>query len=322
MRWQDWPEPAAAPGQAVVAVRAVGICGSDIHGYSGESGRRALNMIMGHEATGEILAVGPGISPDIVGDPVVIQPFINCGTCDYCTAGKINLCRKRQFLGGNVDGAMAEYLAVPVENLVPLPKGLSFEHGTLVEPLAVAIHAVSQAGDITGKSLLIVGCGPIGLLTLVAAKKAGAQYIAVTDLLTSRLETALRLGADVALPPASEAWNENLEVDVAFDAVGIAATFNQAIQAVRPGGTVVALGGWQTVPMNLAPFVARELTLRATFNFTPAEFELARRRLEDRAFDPSVIVTNTYPLSEGAGAFQDLSTRQTDAVKVVLNNTT
>ena len=328
MKWQDWPEPGADPGQVVVAVRAVGICGSDVHGYSGESGRRALNMVMGHEATGEVVAVGPGVSEQMVGAPVVIQPFITCGTCGYCTAGHFNLCRNRRFLGGNVNGAMAECIVVPAENLLPLPKGLRFEHGTLVEPLSVAIHAVAQAGDISGKSVFIAGSGPIGLLTLVAAKKAGAQHVVVTDLLSNRLKIALQLGADVALSPDNESWKDDLakiigktELDVAFDAVGISATFEQAIQAIRPGGTVVVLGGWQTVPFNLADFVARELTLKATFNFTPDEFEQARRWLKKGVLDPSLIVTNIIPMSDGANIFEDLSRHRLDAIKVVLNST-
>jgi len=321
MQWQDRPEPIIESGEALVAVRAVGICASDVHGYSGESGRRVANMIMGHEATGEVVAVGPGVSLAMVGSSVVIQPFIYCGTCNYCTAGYFNLCRNRLFLGGNINGAMTECLAIPVKNLIPLPNGLSFVHSTLVEPLSVAIHAVAQAGDIAGKSVFIAGSGPIGLLTLIVAKKAGARHVLVTDLLSKRLETALKLGADAALSPTSNDWIDDVEVDVAFDAVGISAAFDQAIQATRPGGTVVAIGGWQTVPFNLGPFVARELTLKAAFNFTPDEFELARRWLESEVFDPSLIVTNIHPLSDGANIFEDLSRHRSDAIKVVLDST-
>ena len=182
--------------------------------------------------------------------------------------------------------------------------------------------------DSAGKSVLIVGSGPIGLLTLVAAKEASAKHIVVTDLLSNRLQTALKLGADAALSPDGDGWKVELveiigreEVDVAFDAVGISATFDQAIQAVRPGGTVVALGGWQTVPFNLATFVARELIVKASFNFTSDEFEQARRWLEEGVFDPSLIVTNIHPLSDGASAFEDLSRHRLAAIKVVLNNT-
>lgn len=327
MRWLDWPEPKPAQGQALVAVRAVGICGSDVHGYSGDSGRRTPNMIMGHEATGEVVAVGPKVSSELVGAAVIIRPFVHCETCDNCMAGAINLCRNRQFIGGNTNGAMTERMVVPEGNMLPLPKGLSYEFGTLVEPLSVAIHAVSQAGDVSGKSLFIAGCGPIGLLTLIAAKQAGARQIIVTDLLDRRLRIARELGATVTLSPKDEGWNDDLtdaigqpEADVAFDAVGISATFKQSLQAVRPGGTVVALGGWQTVPINLGPFVARELTLKATFNFTPDEFDLARRWLKEGLLDPSRIITDIHPLSEGASVFEALSRHQLDAIKVVLNN--
>ena len=125
MRWEDWPEPEPGPGEAVVAVRAVGICGSDLHGYTGESGRRTPPMVMGHEATGEVIALGPGVPENRLGMRVVMQPILACGTCDECRAGYANCCRKRRFLRGNTHGAMAQRVVVPVGNLVPLPVRVS-----------------------------------------------------------------------------------------------------------------------------------------------------------------------------------------------------
>ena len=331
LRWENWSLPTPAVGEVVVAVRAVGICGSDVHGFTGESGRRVPPMVMGHEAAGEVVELGPEVPSEWLGRRVILQPFLWCGTCDMCSSGRINLCRNRRFFGATISGAMAERLAVPIRNLVPLPDTLSFVHGTLTEPLSVALHAVHQAGDLRGKSALIAGCGPIGLLTLLAARRAGAGCVVMTDVIPARLAVARELGAQAALDPRDEGWREQLvsatgltngEFDVAFDAVGITATFQQAVQAVRPGGTVVAIGGWQTVSVNLGPLVAREITVRGTFNFTPSEFEEACQVL---AAEPVTcldrIVTTTYPLMDGAEVFARLAENQAEHIKVVLTST-
>lgn len=325
LRWDDWHEQPPEAGEVIVNVRAVGICGSDLHGYTGESGRRVPPMIMGHEATGIVSQIGESVPGTWIGARVIVQPFVACGTCDFCQRGQRNLCRRRRFYGGNIDGAMLERFRVPVANLVPLPDTLDFATGTLTEPFAVALHAVRQAGDLLGKQVLIAGCGPIGLLTLVAARRAGAQSIRITDVNPARLEAARRLGADQAINVAEAALQPtpnapDAEVDTAFDAVGITATLGQALNAVRPGGTVIALGGWRTVEVNLAPFVAREITLRGTFNFTPDEFDLARGLLADRIFDPACLITGVEPLRGGAQVFARLAQGQGDSIKVVLTH--
>ena len=326
LRWEDWPEQPPEPGEAIIGVRAVGICGSDVHGYTGESGRRTPPMVMGHEATGEVIALGPGVPEHWLGKRVIVQPFLYCGTCDHCQSGQGNLCRNRRLYGATRNGAMAERIAVPVSNLLPLPESLSFVHGTLTEPFAVALHAARQAGDLTGRSVLIAGGGPIGLLILVAVTRAGARQVVVTDLIEKRLALARDWGA-AALDPRADGWRERLgrvvgsaegEVDLAFDAVGIAATFQQALDVVRKSGTVIAVGGWQTVPINLAWVVAREIQIRGTFNYTPDDFGEARRLLAEGLVDPARLVTDIYPMAEGAEVFARLARSQGDNLKVVL----
>lgn len=331
LRWQDWSYAPPASGEVLVAVRAIGICGSDVHGYTGESGRRVPPLVMGHEAAGEVVELGPGVSPEWAGRRVIIQPFVWCDACDWCRSGQTNLCCNRRFMGATIDGAMAERMVVPVRNLVPLPDQLSFLHGTLTEPSSVALHAIHQAGDLAGKSVLIAGCGPIGLLTLLGVRRAGARCVAMTDVIAARLDVARELGAQVALDPRDEDWREQLgdavglahdDFDAAFDAVGITATFQQAIGAVRPTGAVIAMGGWQTVSVNLGPLVAREITVRGTFNFTPSEFEDACRILggEDSA-GLDRIITTVRPLCEGADVFERLASNQAEHIKVVLTST-
>lgn len=325
MAWEDWPDPHPGPGQALIAVRAVGICGSDVHGYTGLSGRRVPPMIMGHEAVGEVVALGKGTPDGFLGQQVIIRPTVVCGQCEMCRSGRANLCKNRSMIGVQQPGAMAEFVAAPVENLLALPEEMDCEAGTLVEPLAVGVRAVHQAGNVSGKRVLIAGCGSIGLLTMVAARQGGARQVAMTDVVAKRRETARVLGADLAIDPRQPDWQEQLQravggagVDVAFDAVGIPATFEQAIFSLSWCGTLVALGGWQTVTLDLPRLVGREIHLAGTFNYTPGEFELAQQWLAKRVFNPAVFITDLYPISDGAQVFARLAQSQSDSIKVVL----
>jgi 2-desacetyl-2-hydroxyethyl bacteriochlorophyllide A dehydrogenase len=327
MRWQDWPDPKPGPGEAVVAVRAVGICGSDLHGYTGESGRRKPPMVMGHEASGEIIAVGSGVAESVMGEQVLVQPILTCGTCHECRTGHAHRCHHRRFLGGNANGAMAERFVAPLSNLLPLPDGVSPVLGTLVEPLAVGLHAARQAGDLTRRSVLIAGSGPIGLCTMIAARRFGARAVVMTDVIPARRNVAIALGADAALDPGEGDWQQELaqmigaqEVDVAFDAVGISPTFEQAIKAVCLGGTVIAIGGWRTVPIDLSYLVAHEIHLIGSFNYTPEEFDEARLWLGEGRFDLSPMMIDSRPLAEGAAVFSELVGNRPKAIKVVLTS--
>ena len=187
------PQPA---GDGVrVRIAAAGICGSDLHGYTGASSRRIPGNPMGHEATGQVVALGAGVPGEWMGKRVALFPLLACGKCDQCLDGSHHRCRNRKFLGNNVMGAMAERLSLPVKNLYPLPEATSYVHGTLTEPLAVAIHAIRLAGDLTGRTVLVAGGGPIGLLTLMAARAQGAKAAAVTVRTPERRERALAMGA-------------------------------------------------------------------------------------------------------------------------------
>lgn len=328
MRWEDWTEQVPGPGELVVSIQAVGICGSDLHGYTGESGRRVPPMIMGHEATGIVTALSEGVSNTWLNTRVIIQPLVTCGSCDRCQERQFNLCRNRRFIGGSINGAMAERITLPEANVIRLPESLDFAAGTLTEPLAVALHATRQAGDLSGRSVLIAGCGPIGLLTLIAAREAGARAVVMTDIIPRRLEAARALGAAAALVPTDPGWrtalgaavdNPRNEVDVAFDAVGISATFEQAQTALCPGGLLIAIGGWRTIDFNLAALVTREITVRGTFNFTPDEFAQAAHLVAEDTFNMRCLISDVYPLNNGAAVFSKLADNQANSLKVILS---
>ena len=302
MQWEDWLEPQPGPGEALVRVRAVGICGSDLRGYTGESSHRVPPMVMGHEAAGEVIALGADAPDKLLGMRAVMRPDLVCGSCDACRSGHVNHCSSRQLIGVHVQGAMAEFVTLPAGNLLPLPQEVSFAHGTLVEPLAVGLRAIHRVGEIAGRTVLIAGSGPIGLLTLVAARQLGARAVVATDVIPERLEVAAALGADAALNPTEPDWEEHLvetigaeSVDTAFDAVGIPATLGQCMQMVKTGGAVVAIGGWRSIELQMNQLVCKEIDLRGTFNYNVEEFEQALEWLAAGCFDPDLLVTHTYP---------------------------
>lgn len=327
MKWQDWPEPEVKLDEVVVAVRACAVCGSDLHGYTGESGRRIPPMIMGHEATGEVVEVGPGVDSAWMGARVHMFPAIYCGRCPECQEGFISRCLNRRALGNKTtNGAFADLVAVPAKCLRRLPDQVSFVHGTLAEPLAIALHASRRAGDLAGQSVLVVGCGPIGLLIAVWAMQAGARHVVSADLLPIRRSAAIALGTTTALNPAAEGWKEELAeatgkpaVDVAIDAVGAAAAFQTALEALRPGGTAVAVGGWRPIPLDIDRLMHLELRVHGSFGCFVPEFEESCVFLEQKCFDPDHVISDVLPLSEGVAVFADLvAGTRPDMIKPVL----
>ncbi len=327
MDWEERPEPAAGPGEAVVETRAVGICGSDLHGYTGESTRRTPGNPMGHEATGQVVALGPGVPASWLGKRVAMFPLLACGQCDQCLGGHIHRCRKRRFMGNNTIGAMAERLTLPVKNLYPLPETISYIHGALMEPLAVAIHAVRLAGNLAGRTVLIAGGGPIGLLTLMAAREHGAKAIALTVRTPERRELARALGAAVAVDPTREGWRQEvagglgaMEVEVAFDAAGIQPTFDQCMETVAPGGTVVEIGSWSSLQLNLSQLAPREINVAGSFNYTADDFGEAAGWLATGRVDPTPLVSDVRPLAEGATAFAELAQHPSRFLRIILTS--
>jgi 2-desacetyl-2-hydroxyethyl bacteriochlorophyllide A dehydrogenase len=323
--WQEMPEPKAGPGEAVVETRAVGICGSDLHGYTGESSRRTPGNPMGHEATGQVVALGAGVPGEWMGKRVALFPLLACGKCDQCLDGSHHRCRNRRFLGNNVMGAMVEKLSLPVKNLYPLPEALSYVNGALTEPLAVAIHALRLAGNLSGRTVLIAGGGPIGLLTLMAARAQGAKAIALTVRTPARRELALVLGAAAAVDPNQAAWRREIqrglgtaEADIAFDAAGIQPTFDQCMESIVPGGLIVEIGSWSTLRLNLQRLAQREISVKGSFNYTEEEFGEAASWLAAGRVDPAPLVTEIRPLAEGAAAFEALARDPSRYLRIIL----
>ncbi len=318
-------DPQPGPGEVVVAVAASGVCGSDVHGFMGTTGRRKPPIVMGHEFSGTIAAVGEGVAGHGVGDRVIVQPLLTCGVCANCRAGLPNICLNRRGIGMNVDGAYADAVRVPQQLLYPLPEGLSWEQGAMVEPLAVALRAVNLTPLALGDTVVVIGAGPIGLLTLLAARLKGAGTVIVTDLSPHRLAMARRLGADATINPregdplaAVRERTGGVGAHATIEAVGAGATVEQSLALVRTGGHVTWIGNSQPrVELNMQEVVTRELTIRGTYGYAE-EFDRAIETLRTGRIDVAPLIERIAPLEEGPALVHDLAEGSLDAVKVIL----
>jgi 2-desacetyl-2-hydroxyethyl bacteriochlorophyllide A dehydrogenase len=320
MELQDAPEPEPAAGEVRVRITATAICGSDLHGFREASPRRIPPLVMGHEVVGTVDAAGDGAAADLIGRRVVVMPVVSCGSCELCREGRPNLCRDRVLMGMNFPGGFAEACTIPATHVLPVPEGLSDEVASLTEPFANSIHSVNRAVR-AGVTVLVIGAGPIGLFAARAAILAGAERTFVVDTLARRLELAAKLGA---MPIAADDAAGELEsetagrgVDVVIDAAGYPSTWQLALQAVRPGGHVDAIGlGAPEGPLSYQAVVAKGLQIVGSYACLPPDFERALMLLAGGEPDVGPWIT-TMPLSAGAAAFEALVDR-TELTKVVL----
>ncbi|MEV5388310.1 L-idonate 5-dehydrogenase [Streptomyces sp. NPDC052721] len=312
LRVEELAPPQPGPGQALVAVRYGGVCGSDLHYWRhGGVGDFRLRepMVLGHEVVGTVVSYGPGATGPAPGTAVAVHPATPCGVCPECADGRANVCRDTRYLGSaarfpHVQGGFAGQVVVPSGQLRALPDGLGLRRAALAEPLSVALHAVRRAGRVAGRHVLVTGAGPIGCLVVAAAKAAGAARVTVTDLVPEALGYAAVAGADTLVradDPDDPGWPA--EVDAAVEASGVAAGLDTCLRLVRRGGVVVQLG---MLPAGRTPFagnlvVSREIELRGAFRFG-AEFDDALRLLAARGeFDG--LVSAVVPVEEAASAF-------------------
>lgn len=330
LRYEDVPDVAPGEGEVKIKPMAVGICGSDVHGYLGITGRRTAPMIMGHEFAGVVEETGAGVSGFSAGDRVTAYPMFFCEKCVYCRQGDFHLCENRRFLGVlDVDGAMADSVCVPAKCCFKLADSVSFAVGSLMEPMAVAYRAVSRAGRarVEGKDVVLVGTGTIGLLALACARALGPEKIIVSDLSDGRLEIARRMGATHVVNPSREDVPQAVRditgsgADTAFEAVGAAPTVRQAMSSLRQGGTAVWIGNNKPmIEINMQEIVTRELTVIGTYLYNFQEFKLVVDLLNSGKLEVEPIISHSAPMSEGAAMFAKMAADPGDWIKVVLTN--
>lgn len=274
MEYTDWPTPEPGPDDLLVRVKACAICGSDIKGYSGVTGRRQPPIIMGHEAAGVVEAVGANVTGLSVGDRVTFDSTIYCRKCDYCLSGHWNLCDNREVLGVSEGtyrrhGAMAEYVTVPYWIAVRMPDTLGYAQAALVETASIGVHAANRTPLELNDTVVVVGAGGVGLVALQAIRLKGAGKVIVTDLSPSRLEMARHMGANVTIQADAPDMMEQLlaatgphGADAVLEAVGIQSTIDTALAITRKGGSLTLIGNVAPrVQFGLQSIISREITL-------------------------------------------------------------
>lgn len=330
LEYTDVPEPDFGPDDLLVKVRACGICGSDIHGFDGSSGRRKPPLIMGHEASGEVAAMGANVRGFKLGDRVTFDSMINCGNCAFCATGDINLCDNRQVIGVSPGeyrrhGAFAEYVTVPRRIAHKLPDTIRYEHAAMAEPVSVVVHAANLPPRQLAQTAVVVGSGMIGLLGIQALKAAGYSKVFAVDIEDRKLALAKELGADEGFnSKTTDAPAEIRErtggrgADLAMECVGATAPVETAIQSVRKGGYVTLVGNiTPRIDFNLQSVVTREISLYGSCA-SSGEYPQCIEMIANGTIKVQPIISALAPLSEGAGWFDRLYGHDPDLMKVIL----
>jgi 2-desacetyl-2-hydroxyethyl bacteriochlorophyllide A dehydrogenase len=316
----------AGPGEVLIRVGVVAICGSELSGYLGQNSLRVPPLVMGHEFAGTVVSLGSGVTGLPVGARVSVNPLISCDRCSVCRSGLANLCPERSLIGAHRSGAFAEHVAVPVSACHTLPPGMDLAMGALAEPIACAVRAVGLGGVGLGSRVLIIGAGPIGLLTAAVALRAGAGWVGITDTNPARLVVAKRWGVHSVIDPRNESAANAVRtqidsggVDVAIDAVGHAATRSEAVSSVHLGGRVVLVGLHQSEMALDGNFIVRnEIHMTGCFAYTPADFATACELLSANLVRPLAEWTVVRPLAQGPQSFAELVDTQPVVTKILL----
>lgn len=314
MQVSDTPPPEPAADDVLVSVKAVGICGSDVHGYTGSTGRRTPPMIMGHEFSGTVAALGSNVQGIEEEDEVIVSPLF-----PYDGIGQ------RAVLGVNTQGAYADLVRVHQSMLYPKPEGMTWHQAAMCEPLSIAMHALSRTPLELMDTVVIVGAGTIGLLAMLCARLGGAGTIVVTDMSAHRLEVARRMGADVTIDVQEEdpvaqvmTMTDQHGADVAIEAVGLSKSVQQAQAMVKVGGHVTWIGNSdRMIEVDMQEVVTREITIAGTYGFTD-EFERVIQSIGSGLLDVNPLIEQVSPLAEGPALIQGLAKGELDLIKVIL----
>lgn len=326
----DLPEPAIGADDVLVRVKACGICGSDVHGYDGSTGRRIPPVVMGHEASGVVAATGKQVTRFRVGDRVTFDSTVYCGSCYFCRRGEVNLCDDRQVLGVSVseyrrNGAFAEFLAVPERIVYALPDTITFEQAAMIEAVSVAVHAAALTPLKLGDTAVVVGAGMIGLLAIQTLRLAGCSRIIAVDVNESRLKLAAEYGADLCLnaaesdvPGEVRTYTSGRGADAGMEVVGTSETVRSAAMSIRKGGTLTLVGNLSpNVEFPLQWIVTRQIRVMgscASAGEYPACIDLVARGV----IRVDSLISATAPLEDGQVWFDRLYRREPNLMKVIL----
>jgi len=325
MEVQRVPDPAVREGEALLAVSAAGICGSDIHGFLGHSERRKPGLVMGHETVATVLDLHPGVAGWRKGQRVSFNPLVSCGSCPACRGGRQNVCADWRLFGmDRLHGTYAEMVSVPAAQLHALSEALPEAEAILVEPLAVLVHAFRIGFAEPPESLAVFGAGPIGALALVLAKLRGVSRVSVVDVNPERLAGARRLGADLVVDASREDAVAAVRdftgggAEAVVEAAGTAEVRRSAVAAGAKGGRLLFLGlATNESALPWIEMIRNEQAVFTSFAYAPRDFAAAVRTIEERRFDLKPF-TATRPLEEGQAAFLEMAHRPGGTLKLML----
>lgn len=325
IEFNDVPVPEVKPNQIKIKMKSIGVCGSDIHVNHGKHPYTSYPVVQGHEVSAEVVEVGSEVTNVKVGDKVTIQPQVVCGECYPCTHGLYNDCEELKVMGFQTTGMASEYFVVDADKALALPADMSWEHGALIEPLAVAVHAVRRAGDIAGKKIVVLGGGPIGNLVAQTAKAMGAADVLISELSPYRLEVAQKCGIKTI-----DAKNENIlesiianfgkdRADYIFECIGINVTINQAIEYARKGSTIVVVGVFgDLATVNMGYVQDHELSLLGSAMYREEDFIKAIELVNEGLIEFDTLITHRVKFKDYSEAYDIIDQQKDKAMKVMI----
>lgn len=327
IEFREVPVPMPKEGEVLVKIMKIGVCGSDIHVYHGKHPFTKYPVTQGHEVSGKIAALGAGVTEFTVGQRVTIEPQVYCGKCYPCTHGKYNLCEELKVMGFQTTGTASEYFAVDASKVTALPQTMTFNEGAMIEPLAVTVHAVRRAGDVTGRKIAVLGAGPIGILLAQSAKAMGAAQVLITDISTPRLELAKACGADFVINTKERNFGEALvecfgpdKADVIYDCAGNDTTMGQAIQYARKGSTIILVAVYAGMAnVDLAVLNDHELDLNTTMMYRHEDYVEAIRLVEAGKIRLRPLMSRHFAFKDYLAAYEYIDANRETTMKVLID---
>ncbi len=322
-----FPIPEAGEGQVLVRIHIIGICGSDIHVYHGKHPFTKYPVTQGHEVSGEIMALGKDVKDFTIGQKVTIEPQEYCGKCYPCTHGKYNLCEELKVMGFQTTGTASHYFAVDASKVTPIPENMGYEEGAMIEPLAVAVHAVRRAGDVAGLKIAVIGAGPIGNLVAQTAKGMGAAQVMVTDVSDYRLKLAKECGADFVVNTKDKEFGAAMlesfgtdKADIIYDCAGNDITINQAIRCARKGSTIILVAVFADMAKaDLAVLNDHELDMNTTMMYRHEDYVKAIEMVEDGKIFLRPLMSRVFPFDQFKQAYEYIDANRETAMKILID---
>ena len=325
--FREMETPIPAAGEVLVKIERIGVCGSDIHVWHGKHPFTSYPVTQGHEVSGAIAALGDGVTGLSVGQKVTIQPQVVCGKCYPCRHGKYNLCESLKVMGFQTTGVASEYFAVDAKKVTPLPDSMSFDEGAMIEPLAVAVHAVRKFGDMQGMRVAVLGAGPIGILVAQAAKGIGAESVLISDISDVRLAKAKECGVDFCVNTKNVNFGAALveafgpdKADVIYDCAGNDITMGQAIQYARKGSTIILVAVFSDLAkIDLAVLNDHELDLNTTMMYRNEDYLDAIELVRTEKVHLKPLISKHFAFRDYAEAYRYIDENRESTMKVLID---